>query len=117
MTTCPTDPLPGDIPRDGDGPVFREPWEARVFALAVRLNEAGLFTWTEWAEALSAEIRRTAEADEPDTAHAYYRHWLRALEALLARKGLLAPGDLENRIAAAGPQGHGGHEHGHGHDH
>jgi hypothetical protein len=39
-----------NIPRDEDGPVFREPWEAEAFALAVSLNERGLFTWKEWAK-------------------------------------------------------------------
>ena len=43
--------LPG-LPRDDDGPVFREPWEAQAFALAVALHERGVFTWPEWAQAL-----------------------------------------------------------------
>jgi len=41
-----------NVPRDEDGPVFREPWEAEAFALAVSLNERGLFTWKEWAKIL-----------------------------------------------------------------
>ena len=41
--------VPG-VPRDEDGPVFREPWEARAFAMALALHEAGVFTWKEWAE-------------------------------------------------------------------
>ena len=40
--------VPG-IPRDADGPVFREPWEAQAFAMALVLHERGLFTWSEWA--------------------------------------------------------------------
>ena len=28
------------IPRNAEGPVFREPWEAQAFALALSLNEA-----------------------------------------------------------------------------
>ena len=34
-----------DQPRDGDGPVFAEPWEAQAFALTLKLHEAGHFTW------------------------------------------------------------------------
>ena len=34
-----------DLPRDEDGPVFREPWEAQAFAMALALYERGLFTW------------------------------------------------------------------------
>ena len=46
------------IPRDRDGPVFREPWEAQAFAMAVTLQVRGLFTWSEWAAALGEEIKR-----------------------------------------------------------
>ncbi len=55
------------IPRDADGPVFREPWEAQAFALDVALHERGLFTWPEWAAALVAEIKRAQGAGDPDT--------------------------------------------------
>jgi nitrile hydratase accessory protein len=117
--------LPDGIPRDAEGPVFREPWEAQVFALTVRLHEACCFTWTEWADALSAEIRAAREAGDPDLGDGYYRHWLRALEALLDRKGIVAPALLAERasgIAAATLRDHDhdhdhGHEHDHGHDH
>ena len=76
------------IPRDGDGPVFREPWEAQAFALAVTLHERGLFTWKEWAAALAAEIKRAQAAGDPDTGENYYSHWLNALEKLVAEKGV-----------------------------
>ena len=72
------------IPRDRDEPVFREPWEARAFAMAVALNEKGLFTWSEWAQALGHEIA----AAPPDEADHYYEHWLAALEKITAAKGL-----------------------------
>ena len=45
------------IPRDEHGPVFGAPWEAEAFALAVSLNERGLFTWKEWAATLGDEIK------------------------------------------------------------
>src|ERR1700752_3498990 len=45
------------VPRDEDGPVFREPWEARAFAMALALHEAGIFTWKEWTEALGPETK------------------------------------------------------------
>ena len=38
-----TTAVPG-IPRDNDGPVFREPWEAQAFAMALALHGRGLFT-------------------------------------------------------------------------
>jgi nitrile hydratase accessory protein len=75
-------------PRDDDGPVFREPWEAQAFALVVALHERGAFSWDEWTGALAAEIRRAQEAGDPDTGETYYLHWLTALERLAAEKGL-----------------------------
>lgn len=85
------------LPRDGDEPVFREPWEAQAFAMAVRLHERGAFTWPEWAAALSAEIKRTQSAGDRDLGDTYYEHWLNALETLVAEKGLIARADMNRR--------------------
>jgi nitrile hydratase accessory protein len=79
--------MPG-LPRDEGGPVFREPWEAQAFALAVALAERGVFTWSEWAAALGEEIKRAQAAGDPDLGNTYYRHWLAALERLVAAKGV-----------------------------
>jgi len=87
VTDLPTVPVPG-IPRDADGPVFREPWEAQAFAMALTLHGRGVFTWPEWAATLAAEIRRAQAAGDPDTGETYYRHWLAALERLVAEKGV-----------------------------
>ncbi len=76
------------IPRGVDGPVFREPWEAQAFALGVSLLERGVFTQNEWAAALGEEIKKAQAAGDPDTGETYYRHWLAALERLVAAKGL-----------------------------
>lgn len=91
--------LPGQ-PRDDDGPVFREPWEAQAFALTLKLHEAGHFTWTEWAETLGAEIKAARARGDPDLGDTYYRHWLAALERLAAEKGLVCDRDLGTRKAA-----------------
>ena len=79
--------VPG-IPRDEDGPVFREPWEAHAFAMALTLHDRGVFTWSEWASALAAEIKRAQANGDPDTGETYYRHWLATLENLVAEKGV-----------------------------
>ena len=76
------------IPQDNDGPVFREPWEAQAFAMTLALHERGLFTWSEWATALGAEIKRAQAAGDPDSGETYYLHWLSALEKLVAEKGV-----------------------------
>ena len=82
------------MPRDADGPVFKEPWEAQAFAMTLALHERGLFTWVEWAEALAAEIATAQAAGDPDTGDTYYRHWLAALEGLVARKGASSGDEL-----------------------
>ena len=76
------------IPCDAEGPVFREPWEAQAFAMALVLHQCGLFTWPEWAATLGEEIRRAQAAGDPDTGETYYRHWLNTLERLVAEKGV-----------------------------
>ena len=76
------------IPRDAEGPVFREPWEAQAFAIALALHARGLFTWPEWAATLADEIKRAQAAGDPDTGETYYRHWLATLERLVAEKGV-----------------------------
>jgi nitrile hydratase accessory protein len=79
--------VPG-IPRDSDGPVFREPWEAHAFAMALTLHERGLFSWPEWAATLAEEILCAQAAGDADTGETYYRHWLATLERLVAEKGV-----------------------------
>jgi len=82
------------IPRDRDGPVFREPWEAQAFAMAVALQARGLFSWKEWAAALGEEIKRAQDAGDPDTGETYYRHWLKTLERMVAEKGVTDPATI-----------------------
>ena len=97
MPTDPTPDLPA-LPRDAAGaPVFAAPWEAQAFAMAVRLHEAGHFTWTEWAERLAAEIKRAQAAGDPDRGDTYYHHWLATLEGLVADKGLVGRDALRRR--------------------
>jgi nitrile hydratase accessory protein len=68
--------------------VFREPWEAQAFAMALALQQRGVFTWGEWAAALGEEIKRAQRAGDPDIGDTYYRHWLATLERLVTEKGV-----------------------------
>jgi nitrile hydratase accessory protein len=81
------DALP-DLPRDADGMVFREPWEAQAFAMALALYDRGVFSWSEWAAMLADEIRRAQADGDPDTGETYYWHWLATLERMVAEKGV-----------------------------
>ena len=88
------------LPRDQYGPVFNEPWEAQAFALAVRLSEAGCFTWAEWAMTLSQEIKAAQARGDPDLGQTYYQHWLNALEHLCVEKSLVGREDMRQRLEA-----------------
>ena len=87
-------------PVDGDAPVFREPWEARAFAMVLMLHERGLFTWREWADTLAAQITAAQAAGDADHGETYYQHWLAALETLVARKGAGTTAELDSTARA-----------------
>ena len=93
------------FPRDPEGaPAFAEPWQAQAFALTLALHARGLFTWSEWAEALGSEIRR-------GEAGGYYGCWLAAIERLAVAKGVTDAAELDarrhawDRAAHATPHG------------
>ena len=65
--------------------------------MTVALHEQNLFSWGEWAEALSREVAR--QGVDPD-GHDYYACWLRALEGLIDAKGV-ANHDAVDALAAA----------------
>ncbi len=88
------------IPRDGDGPIFAEPWQAKAFALAVRLSARGYFTWKEWAATLADELQTAVTRGEPDDGAHYYYYWLAALERLVVAKGLFDAATLLERKEA-----------------
>ena len=88
------------IPCDAEGPVFREPWEAQAFALTLSLYDRGLFVWPEWATILGDEIKKAQAAGDPDTGETYYRHWLAALERIVAEKGVTDAATLQKYFDA-----------------
>lgn len=96
------------IPVDDDGPVFAEPWQAQAYAMTVKLHEKGAFTWPEWADALSGELKAAGEDDHVDN---YYLHWLSALEKLLDQKNIVQNEEREacktawDKAARATPHG------------
>ena len=93
------DAVPG-MPRDEGGPVFRAPWEAHAFAMALALHEKGLFAWSEWSAMLGEEIKKAQAAGDPDTGETYYHHWLATLERMVAEKGAASSQALTEHYAA-----------------
>lgn len=88
------------IPRDAEGPVFAEPWQAQAFALVVALQNRGVFSADEWAQALGAEIREALAAGGCRDGSDYYERWCEALEHLLIAKGLTSHEGVDARSAA-----------------
>jgi nitrile hydratase accessory protein len=84
-------------PRDEDGPVFSQPWEAQAFSLVLALYEQGVFSWQEWAATLSQQIEVAQKNGDPDLGNTYYQHWLKALEQLSKEKGLSTDIELSAR--------------------
>ena len=67
---------------------FAEPWQAETLATTVELSRRGVFTWKQWVERFSTEIRDNPQREGEDANTAYYRQWLAALEQLLASLGI-----------------------------
>lgn len=66
---------------------FEEPWQAQLFALTVALNEAGQFSWSEWADEFGPRVKGLG-ADQ------YWETWSEALVALIEAKGIAAAPDV-----------------------
>ena len=107
------------LPRDDDGPVFSEPWQAQAFAVVVELIESGKVTREEWADRLGATFKQAEERGEYDTGTRYYDYWLAALESLVVEKDLADRSDLVAEKESIRENDHHRREHqldgGHGH--
>lgn len=77
--------------------VFRCPWEAKAFALVVHLCQRGHYTWAEWTDQISQEIKAAGVGDDGSS---YYLLWLAAAEKLVAGKALAQAGELHQRKTA-----------------
>jgi nitrile hydratase accessory protein len=105
------------LPRDEEGPVFTEPWQAQAFATLVKLVDDGQITWEEWAERLGAQFRKSEERCEFDTGQRYYEHWLAALEELIVEKELTGWAELKEERDSIEANDHHRREHQLHHDH
>ncbi len=76
-------------------PAFEAPWHAQAFALAVHLNESGLFTWPEWVERFSAGLRQAGLSRELNGGDDYFTVWLATLQRLMADQGHTDAGEVE----------------------
>lgn len=72
---------------------FSEPWEAQAFAMVISLHARGVFTWSEWAQTLAAQIAA-------DPHRRYYESWLAALEHIVEAKHVMQNAERLDRIDA-----------------
>jgi nitrile hydratase accessory protein len=70
---------------------------AEAFGCAVHLNRRGLFDWSEWVEAFSAEIKAHPQHPGEGADAAYYRQWLTALETIVGLKGAASTAEISER--------------------
>lgn len=84
------------VPICADGEmVFKEPWEAKAFAIIVTLSQAGYFTWSEWVDCFAGHVAQATQVEaEGGVAKAYYEQWVDAAESLLVAKGLTSTEQL-----------------------
>lgn len=75
-------PLPQPPRQDGEL-IFDAPWQARSFAMAVKLYESGWFSWQQWSERLAQNIARYEQTGEIVSSHDYYSVWQQTLEQLI----------------------------------
>lgn len=79
----------GVLDTTDDTEPFHADWEARVVGLYNALRAQGLFNTDEFRDAI--ESMPAAEY----LATSYYERWFRAICALLERRGIIAPGELD----------------------
>lgn len=123
--------------RDSNAPPFREPWQAKAFAIVVLLHRQGRLEWDEWVRVLSAEIAAAPQQPGEDSDAAYQRQFLSALERIVAALGIAGADDQRRRkeewrraylntphghpveleAARAPPSDDGDHDHGAAHSH
>jgi len=85
---------------------FAEPWEAKAFAIVVKLAQSGQFSWSEWVDCFSKEVAAASAVEaaggNPNT---YYEQWLNAAETLLIDKGVTSRDQLLAKRFAIGSVG------------
>jgi nitrile hydratase subunit beta len=84
--------LPSDAPIDRSEHRLAD-WELLMDALVGALGRQGVLNVD--------ELRRGIESMAPDEYEraSYYERWLYSVETILAEKGVLAPGELDARLA------------------
>ncbi len=95
----------------GEPPQFQNPWEARAFAMVVKLADAGHFTWPESVGYWSQSIAESETNEATDgRRRSDGEQWIAAAESILIAKGMTSAEQLRARRLACWPI-HPGHAH------
>src|SRR4029077_4182340 len=79
------------LPRRNGELIFSEPWEGRVFSLALALHSRRPYSWAAFGAKLASELR--------DAGENYYEAWLSSFEALVIAEGLIGEEELRKRAS------------------
>ena len=90
--------------------VFAEPWQGRVFGMAVRLAEEHVFEWAEFQASLIEVIGEYDTQPRSDEEYPYFELFAEALSRLLVSHELVTQVELHDRDAALAARPH-GHDH------
>ena len=97
------------VPRKNGELQFEAPWEARAFGLAVALHEEGAYEWGSFSGRLAEEIGRAEQSGEDSN---YYERWLKALQNMAVKNGLLSEEEIEAKASeVARVDDHHDHDH------
>lgn len=105
------------LPRANGELLFEAPWEARAFGLAVALNEAGIYPWSDFSQGLARQIAHGESNSGGEHEGSYYEHWLATLEALVVANGLVTLDEIEETMQQQALLDDHDHDHNHDHDH
>lgn len=84
--------------RQLDGkPLFDEPWQAEILAMADNLIAAGTISPSNWSSTLGAELANAKSAGKDDDMNTYYEAALKALEQILMINGNLDTIEINKR--------------------
>lgn len=98
ILTRPDDPFVQPLRREDDGPVFDEPWQAQILAIADALVTNELVTPGQWSQTLGDALDAMNAEGAPDTAETYYRAVTSAAETLLAARGHVSGDAVDERV-------------------
>ncbi len=91
--------------------LFAEPWEGRLFGMAITLTEQGVFEWPVFQAALIEQIRIwEARQDTQAEAYPYFELFGLALQDVLTADGCVTGAELSTTASALAALPH-GHDH------